>query len=337
MSSSELFFTDMVLDRQNSRRKSSEWLDKHIKQANTKFIAIWQSNYFFHQNELVILSSDLAFNLTVQELKRCSYLLGEERQPDNNCVFILDLSLLFDEERAAFSFVEQWLEKAEQFEAKLKLNQKIDLLNFRQCLHLLTDECAAKLGYGRALTAWHHSSAYCGYCGSETRSIEAGHSRACINQQCQKVTFPRTDPVVIMIVDYQQGGQPAKCLLAGHHRSPDNLVSTLAGFVDPGESVEQAVKREIFEEVGLEVEQVQYIASQPWPFPHSLMMGFYATAKSDQITIDTEEIRDAQWFSAEQVANFSNWGDDDENIQIPTKVSISRHLIDWWVNRNILK
>ncbi len=160
---------------------------------------------------------------------------------------------------------------------------------------------------------------------------ERGHSRKCTNEVCSKETFPRTDPVVIMLVEYQPENGPAQCLLAQHHHSKYQVVSTLAGFVDPGETLEEAVIREVKEEAGVDVESVTYLASQPWPFPGSLMTGFFAKAINNTINIDDDELVDAQWYTAAQVRQFDNWGDDGDNIQIPRKESIARYLIERWL------
>lgn len=144
----------------------------------------------------------------------------------------------------------------------------------------------------RALFHWHRQHQYCGACGSETKPRDGGHSRHCSNRDCGNKLFPRTDPAIIVLVtrgDY--------CLL-GHQRGwPVGMYSTLAGFVEPGESLEQAVVREVKEEVGVNVANVHYWKSQPWPFPSSLMLGFHATSEDETIHVDGIEIEDAGWYS----------------------------------------
>jgi len=320
-----LVFTDMLLGRENNQRKSVSWIKKRLANSTSQFIPILNNNYFFNDKELVFFSGQSHVNISVDELIFSCYFLGVDDK--NKAVFILDLILLFPEDSCAMSFINNSLES--------KTESAIQLYDFRQCLYFISKEYAAILGYGRALTSWHHSAAYCGYCSHPTKFQEGGHSRICVNEDCKKQSFPRTDPVVIMLVEYQNGNEDPKCLLAGHHRTPDNLVSTLAGFVDPGESLEQAVIREVYEEAGIVVEQVEYMASQPWPFPNSIMIGFYARAKSKEITIDPQEITSARWYSAAEVSQFSDWGANDNNTQIPTKHSIARFLIDRWVQKHI--
>ncbi len=320
---SPLALTQMSLARKTSERKSPQWLATEISRASTKFIPIWHGEYFFAEKQLLQITREQLESIepSIEQLMCCCYLLGVEKFTDA-AVFVIDLSLLFSEQTQVLN----WLAKQFQLAPEAIKNN-----GFRWQLPFLTPEFAANLGYGRSLALWHQSAAFCGYCGGQTQSEEAGHSRRC--RQCQRQVFPRTDPVVIMLVEYRQPGQPALCLLAGHNGSPENLVSTLAGFVDPGESLEQAVRREVFEEAGITVGNVEYIASQPWPFPHSIMIGFVAQAITKEICIDPEEISYARWFNAEQVAEFSDWGADDDNIQIPRKESIARHLIELWQAR----
>ena len=147
--------------------------------------------------------------------------------------------------------------------------------------------------------------------------------------------FPRTDPAVIMLVahDDPQGQGPA-CLLGRQSRWVEGMYSTLAGFVDPGETLEQAVAREVFEESGIAVSDVRYQASQPWPFPSSLMLGFRATATTTAITIDAREIEDARWFTSAEVKSFGEWGTGpapEGELRLPRKDSVSRWLIEHWL------
>ena len=136
-------------------------------------------------------------------------------------------------------------------------------LDFRMCLPLLTSRDASILAYGKALSYWHVHHQFCGFCGHKSLAYEGRHIRRCQNENCHKESYPRTDPAVIMLVEYQPENGPAKCLLAQHHKISSQVVSTLAGFVDLGESLEEAVIREVQEEAGIEVSDVTYMASQP--------------------------------------------------------------------------
>lgn len=164
---------------------------------------------------------------------------------------------------------------------------------------------------GRALQVLHHhhEHQYCSKCSTPLTDKKSELAKEC--PSCGFVTFPRVSPAVIMAVT-----KGDKILLGRASRFPPGMYSTLAGFVEPGETLEEAVQREVFEETGITAGDVRYVSSQPWPFPHSIMVGFTATYKSGEITVDTEELEDASWFSAKNMP------------RLPSKISIARLLID---------
>lgn len=191
---------------------------------------------------------------------------------------------------------------------------------------------AAWCAYARGMLHWHRAHAFCGFCGAPTRSERGGHVRLCTHTGCGRQVHPRTDPAVIMLVERPaMGRRPAQCLLASHHRLPGPVYTTLAGFVEPGEQLEDTVIREVAEETSVPVSRVRYFGSQPWPFPAQLMLGFRATATEGEIRVDPEEIRDAQWFSREAVRAAGEWGDTRASLQLPRRDSIARQLIDAWL------
>lgn len=192
--------------------------------------------------------------------------------------------------------------------------------NVRLIGHQLSELEASLLVHAIGLAQWHRHHHHCAMCGAKTVITEAGHSRHCEN--CGSNHFPRTDPAVIVLITDDSD----RALLGRQPAWPEDRYSTLAGFVEPGESLEAAVRREMFEEVGLTLKDMRYAASQPWPFPASLMLGFYATAYSTGITIDHEEIADARWFTRQELSELTNSG----QIKIPGPISISRWLIDNW-------
>ena len=191
---------------------------------------------------------------------------------------------------------------------------------------------AAMLAYARAMIGWNKRHRFCTVCGSLMESQRAGHLRRCTTPGCGAESFPRTDPAVIMLVTRPAvSDQPPRCLLARHQRFPGGAYSLLAGFVEPGESLEDAVAREVWEETGVRVSDVRYEASQPWPFPFSMMVGFRAVAETDEIVVDADELEDARWFTAAEVSAFGEWEDDTATFRFPRRDSIARYLLEQWM------
>jgi NAD+ diphosphatase len=187
---------------------------------------------------------------------------------------------------------------------------------------LVSPAAVAILGQAKAILHWHARHGHCANCGQPTRVAAAGWRREC--DACQAQHFPRTDPVVIMLaVDGE------RCLLGRQARWPKGMVSCLAGFVEPGETIEEAVRREIREEAGIACGEVAYVASQPWPFPSSLMIGCLAQATSRAITIDAKELEDARWFErAEVMAMFEKRHP--EGLWAPDPMAIAHHILKYW-------
>ena len=157
--------------------------------------------------------------------------------------------------------------------------------------------------------------------------------RKCTSTECGAPSFPRTDPAVIMLITHQPTSGPAQCLLGRQAIWPEGNYSTLAGFVEPGESLEEAVAREVHEEAGIRVKNITYQASQPWPFPASIMLGFWGEATTTDIQVDEHEIEAASWFDAPDLRTFGEWGDDDTKFHLPRKDSIARFLIETWLTK----
>ena len=182
---------------------------------------------------------------------------------------------------------------------------------------------AAILAYAKGIMHWHARHGFCGVCGSPTEIREAGHLRKCLNERCGAMHFPRTDPAVIMLVERDD-----RVLLGRKAEWMPGMYSTLAGFVEPGESLEQAVAREVMEEAGVAVTNIRYHSSQPWPFPASLMLGFYADALDDEFARNDDELEDLRWFTRAELA------DGGAGIASrPRSDSIARRLIDEWIRR----
>jgi NAD+ diphosphatase len=186
---------------------------------------------------------------------------------------------------------------------------------------LLSDRDSGLLVHAVALQNWHSTHPCCPRCGSRTNVAAAGASRVCPNDGSEH--FPRVDPAVIMLVHDDDD----RILLARNPAWPDRRVSILAGFVEPGESLEHAVAREVAEEVGLAVRDLRYLGSQPWPLPQSLMLGYFCRADGDQeLRVDEEEIESAHWYTRDELRAAVVAGD----LLLPGKISIARHLIEHW-------
>lgn len=183
----------------------------------------------------------------------------------------------------------------------------------------------ALLARGKTLLDWHRRHQFCACCGAPTDVVGGGYVRRCAT--CKTEHFPRTDPVVIMMVV-----RGDKCILGRSAHFPAGSYSALAGFMEPGESIEEAVRREVREEVGVEVGNVSYIKSQHWPFPSSLMIGVMAEGLSEDITLDTKELEAARWVSKDEVREAIKSGGDD-NFRVPSKIAIARHLLETWANQ----
>ena len=191
---------------------------------------------------------------------------------------------------------------------------------------LVSPADVAILGQAKAILHWHARHSFCAHCGAPTRVTAAGWRREC--EACKAQHFPRTDPVVIMLaVDGE------RCLLGRQARFPKNMYSALAGFLEPGETIEEAVRREIHEEAGIACGEVAYVASQPWPFPSSLMIGCLARATSREITVEREELEDARWFEREEVtAMFEKRHP--AGLLAPNPMAIAHHLLRFWAEAN---
>jgi NAD+ diphosphatase len=182
---------------------------------------------------------------------------------------------------------------------------------------LLPIDEAGLLGYARAIVSWRRRHRFCGTCGATTVSAKNGHVLICSDPSCRHEQFPRIDPAIIVLVSHDE-----RALLGRQASWPIGRYSTIAGFVEPGESLEDAVAREVFEETGIKVDAIEYHSSQPWPFPSSLMLGFTAHASTTEVHLRDQELEDARWFTrADLAAN---------GALLPPRQSISFRLIEHW-------
>ena len=184
----------------------------------------------------------------------------------------------------------------------------------------------AQFGGARSMADWHARHRFCPHCGGGTVLAKGGWQRECV--MCGGQHFPRFDPVAIMLVEHDD-----RILLGRNTRFPQRQYSALAGFVEPGESLEEGVAREILEEAGVKVRDVTYVASQPWPFPNQLMLGCHSHADDDALVIDRTELEDAHWFTRAEIENALAAGDKAEAFIAPPPRTIAHFLMKWWLGR----
>ena len=289
-------FADSPLDRAAERRDDADWVAQALASPDALFAPVWRTRSLLVGEAEApgagYITADAAAPLLATGAWGFLGLL------DGRPVFAVDASAL-DEDAAA------------------RLGTFGDL---RAASSRLPPGDAAVLAHARALTWWRSRHGFCGVCGHACAPRSAGHAMVCPN--CKAEHFPRTDCAVIMLV-HREG----RALLGHSARFPSRtMYSTLAGFLEPGESLEEAVRREVKEEAGIDVGRVQYHSSQPWPFPSSVMLGFVAEALSDDITIDRTELLDARWFSRADIRDRRAQGFD-----VPPPISIARRLIEDWL------
>ena len=223
--------------------------------------------------------------------------------------------------RAALTYFALDLSDLDDPKSHRVLEGRGDFVGLQRVGALLEGFSAGLLAFARGMVHWHQQHAFCGKCGSRTAMEEAGYLRRCTSKECDRLHFPRTDPAVIVLVTHGD-----RALLGRQAKWDKTWYSVLAGFVEPGESLEQAVRREVKEEAGIDVGEVRYDSSQPWPFPSSLMIGFTADATNDHIKIGDDELDDARWFTRDEIAAALEAGE----LRLSPRTSISRHLIETW-------
>jgi NAD+ diphosphatase len=301
-----LAYAGCMLDRATHLRADEALLGGRLREPSTRLIPVWRDRSLIasdNRPRLRVLTG--ALTQAAVSVAREVVFLGLDE--DRAAWFACDLSHLEEEQLGVIG-------DGAAFE------------DLGRVVTLIAGHEAALLAYARAITYWHRRHRFCSVCGSPTAVRQGGHSRVCADQACEAQHFPRTDPVVIMLVTRSHNGS-SQCLLARQRHWMPGLVSALAGFVEPGETLEEAVCREVREESGLEVDAVYYRASQPWPFPSSLMLGFRAIARNGaELEVDGDELEDARWFYREEVAAIRSLG-----LRLPFRGTIARALIEAWL------
>jgi len=300
-------YTSSLLDRADRNREDGRWLESHRHHPDTRYLPFWDLRVAMWRNpdpELYWCTvSDFTDWLAI----------------DDTGVFLgID-----DDGVACFATP---IDEAAQRTLEA---QNVGFVDARSAAAQLEDGRAAIVAQARSLLNWHSQNPFCTRCGSSTRPQMAGSQRACTDSDCGVVIFPRIDPVVIMLVVSADGEH---CLLGRNPGYPGQLVSALAGYMEPGESIEEAVRRELLEEAGVSVGAVRYFTSQPWPFPATLMIGCFAMAENLELDVNLQELEWAQWFSKKEVVEL--FTGQDQEFSAPRSIAIAHHLIKHWLNHS---
>jgi NAD+ diphosphatase len=296
----ERIYRSTGFDRATERRDDSAWIEARCG-ADALLVPVWRERNLVTRREPPSALTPFA----ELDPSRAPIFLGV-RDGSNEALFAIDVEASDETEALARVAVEA---NAARF------------ADLREVGGELAPSEESLLSYARAIVHWQRETRNCAFCGSVTAARSAGHVQACTNPECERSHFPRTDPATIVLVH-----DGDRALLGRKAEWAPRRYSTLAGFVEPGESLEDAVAREVREEAGVEVEDVRYFASQPWPFPQSLMLGFLARAATTEIRLG-EELEDARWFTRDELRLKRERGE----LSLPSIDTIARRLIDTWV------
>jgi NAD+ diphosphatase len=292
-------FTGVTLDRANALRGDPARISQLLLEPGTTVVAATTDGVLVEESALRRTAIDGDPTRYVDPA--AAILLGIE---DGAAVFAADLDEL-------------------DVGVRSSLEQGAELISLRDAGALLPQSEGGLAAYLTALLNWHRRHRFCANCGAQTQIVEGGYSRRC--PRCGAAHFPRTDPCVIMLVEHD-----GHVLLGRRRGWPNARYSVLAGFVSPGETLEEAVAREVREESGIEAVDARYAASQPWPFPSSLMIGFEARSAGGEPRSRDGELEDVRWFTLEEVLAARA---ETAELRLPPSVSIARFLIERWVAR----
>ena len=305
----QTFYASPKINRHGDYRSNPQILNKIMADENTSFIPVYKGKNLFKQ----IHNNFEALILNNKDLKKIL---------PNDMINPIFLGVANNISYVGFNIgesdldIDLWCEE-----------NSIIIDDLRKFGPTLNEIDASFLALTSGMFFWHNTHKFCGSCGYSNIPTEGGFVRVCSNTSCGKSHFPRTDPAIITLISSGD-----KILLGRSPRFPEGMYSTLAGFVEPGESLEQALEREVFEEVGIKVKNIKYFDSQPWPFPASLMLGFFAEAKHEDMKIDYDEIEDAHWFSIEELKSLQH-PSIKGGFKLPRVDSIARRLVDTWMTK----
>ncbi len=301
-----IVFTASPLDRAGHRRRDRAWLAGRLAGEGSRFLPLWRLKPLIEPGAAPAIAwQPYARVASFVRARRTVVMLGTA---DGVCHFAVDADGPEDPAAAGP------LAGAGRF------------IDVRTIAPQLEPGQAGILAQARSLIDWHARHRFCARCGRPTAVGEGGYVRRCLADACAAEHFPRTDPVVIMLVE-----RGDRCLLGRQPHFPAGVYSALAGFVEPGESIEEAVRREIAEEAGIRCGEVRYVASQPWPFPSSLMIGCVARAGSDAIRVDGAELDDARWFSRAEIGRMVERSLGTDGPRLPPPLSLAHQLARRWL------
>ena len=290
------------LDRASASRTDPDWIKATLNAEDARLIPLWQDQCLVIGDPPAPLRTMVAGAAELLAAADDPVFLGLDGTVG---VFAVDLSAL-------------------PYERMVALTGAATVMDVRALVGQLTPAEAAIHAHARGILHWHRGQRYCGTCGTRTVSRDGGQVRACPVSGCGRVFFPRIEPAVIVLIEAP--GTPRRCLLGRHRGAGEGRYSTLAGFVEIGESLEDAVRREMAEEAGVRLASVDYQASQAWPFPAGLMVGFRAVAASDEVRPDGVELVEARWFTREELLAHQAAGH-----RLGRPDSIDRYLLRSWM------
>lgn len=293
-------FTSVRLDRLVEQRDDPDWVGRALQEDDAHLVPLWRSRSLLEKSD----SGTIAVYLKPAEISTTGMvqpptLLGTDYK---RTYFVVSIT---DRQKDEVLESRPWARFADLRRASIDMDAK----------H------AGILAYAKALHYWQHRHGFCGTCGAPNRLLSAGHRLVCSNEECARETFPRIDPAIIVLVTHGNA-----CLLGRNPNWPPRRFSTLAGFVEPGESLEDAVVREVFEEAKVRLNSVRYVSSQPWPFPASSMCGFFAEAASRDCAV-SDELEEVRWFTTDELVAAVK----DGSVLLSPPVSIAFQLLaDWF-------
>ncbi|XP_030633707.1 NAD-capped RNA hydrolase NUDT12 [Chanos chanos] len=336
----EIYFNREFLNRMSEKRTNSEWLAAKQSSPETVFIVFYNLN-------LLVTSGPDKETASQPNVKLCklnaSSVEALLKKIDTTVVFLgvekevkkSSSSPTADEDGLVAWFALNTDEDPTECLKSIDANSFYIKRPMPDLLFLNEDE-AGVTAHARSVLAWHSRYKFCPTCGSETRVDEGGHKRTCLREDCKSLKgvhntcYPRVDPVVIMLVLHPDGNQ---CLLGRKKIFPPGMFSCLAGFIEPGETIEEAVRREVLEESGVRVGPVQYVSCQPWPMPSSLMIGCHSVALSTDIKVDENEIEEARWFTRQQVVD-ALLKAKQAVFTMPPRQAVAHNLVKHWIGMN---